>query len=172
MVWLIAISHPKKEVYASQQLQNQGCECFVPMCWRDVPNKGEFKHTVSPQQKQQLVPLLSNYFLFNPNGLAIRTVLSTRGIRGLVKQAGGEPSAVNDREYQRWYEMTSMVADFRKKAAQYVIGQQLKIEEGPFAGMMGNLLEISGGKLKIDVDLMGRSVNLVVGKDAVKSIAA
>lgn len=167
-MWLIAIAHPKKEVYASQQLQNQGCDAFVPMCWRDAPNKGK----VSPQPAQQLVPLLNQYFLFNPKGLAIRTVLSTRGVRGLVKQAGGEPSTVSEREYQRWYEMTSMVADFRQSAAQYVIGQQLKIENGPFMGMVGRLMGISGNKLKLDLEGSGNSVKLSVGKSDVSVIAA
>lgn len=166
MTWLVAVSKPAKESYAAHQLQNQGCDIYLPYCLRDHDRRTNTSGT--PRYE----PLVGRYFLFKTNGLPIRTVLSTRGIHSIVKRGDGSPASVSEREYQRWYEMTSMVADFRKKAAQYVIGQQLKIEEGPFSGLMGNLLEISGGKLKIDVDLMGRSVNLVVGKDAVKSIAA
>lgn len=165
-MWLVAVSKPAKESYAAQQLQNQGCDTYLPYCLRDNDKR---TNTVGIPRCEVLI---SRYFVFRTNGLPIRTVLSTRGIHSIVKRGDGSPAELSEREYQRWHEMTSMVADFRKKAAHYVIGQQLKIEEGPFAGMMGNLLEISGGKLKIDVDLMGRSVNLVVGKDAVKSIAA
>lgn len=164
--WLIAISHPSKEQYAAQQLEQQGCETYVPLCWRDKPHKGRI---VSPRQSPQLVALLNLYFLFKPNGLPVRTALNTRGIRGLVKQAGGEPATVRQRDYERWYEMTSMVADFRQSAAQYVIGQQLKIEEGPFAGTIGRLLEISGSKYKLGLAESGNSLTLTVSKGMVRS---
>lgn len=164
--WLIAVSHPSKEQYAARELENQGCQCFVPLCWRDPPNKGRI---VSRPAGPQLVPLLSQYFLFRSMGLPIRTVLSTRGIRGMVKQAGGEPATVRQQDYERWYELTAMVADFRKTAAQHVIGEQLRVEGGPFAGQMGRLLEISGGKYKIGLAAAGNSLTLTVNRDQVRS---
>lgn len=144
MVWMVAISKPAKESYAAQQLQNQGCEIYLPYCLRDHDGRTNTKG------KSNYEPIISRYFLFRANGLPIRTVLSTRGIHSIVKQGDGGPAVVTDQEYARWVSWTSVVHDFRKKAAQYVIGQQLKIEEGPFANLLGNILEISGSKLKIE----------------------
>lgn len=166
MTWLVAISKPAKESYAAEQLRNQGCETYVPFCLRDHDGRSNTKGT--PRYE----PLLGRYFLFKANGLPIRTVLSTRGIHSIVKGGDGSPSSVSEREYQRWYEMTSMVADFRKSAAQYVIGQALRIETGAFAGMMGNLMEISGNKLKISLAASDNSIKLTVGKSDVSVIAA
>lgn len=167
--WLIAISHPSKEQYAAQQLEQQGCETYVPLCWRDKPKRPRSGKDVSHTNTPQIVPLISAYFLFRSMGLPVRTVLNTRGIRGIVKQAGGEPATVRQKDYERWYEMTSMVADFRQSAAQYVIGQQLKIEEGPFAGTIGRLLEISGSKYKLGLAESGNSLTLTVSKGMVRS---
>lgn len=167
-MYLVAISKPSQELFAARELTNQGCDCYVPMCIREVTNR----RGVSRRTEPKYLPLLSKYFLFNPNGLPVRIIKNTRAIAGIVEQGDGSPAQVSEREYQRWVEMTSAVQDFRKTAAEYVIGQQLKIEKGPFAGLMGNLLEVSSGKLKIDVDLMGRSVNLVVAKADVSVSAA
>lgn len=164
MDWLIAISHPKQEKYAASQLENQGCETYVPMCWRDAPHRGRI---VSRKQAQQIVPLLSAYFVFKTNGLPVRTVLSTRGIRSIVKQSDGSPATMRQSEYERWVEMTSAVQDFRKTAAEYVIGQQLKIEKGPFAGLVGRLLEISSGKVKLELQSETNSLTITTDKTMV-----
>jgi hypothetical protein len=135
MGWLVAISHPQKESYAAQQLRNQGCETYVPFCVEDRVSRGK--------KTAQYVPLMRRYFLFNPMGLPIRTVLSTRGIRSIVTQGDGSPAKVSNAEYERWVEQSSAVQDFRRKAALYVIGQTVSFQKygQTFTGIICDIMK-------------------------------
>lgn len=165
MTYLVAISKPSQELFAARELTNQGCDCYVPICIREVTNR----RGVSRRTEPKYLPLLSKYFLFNPNGLPVRIIKNTRAIAGIVEQGDGSPAQVSEREYQRWVEMTSAVQDFRKSAAEYVIGQQLKIEKGPFAGLVGRLLEISSGKVKLELQSETNSLTITTDKTMVSS---
>lgn len=158
-MYLVAISKPSQEQYAASQLTNQGCECYVPVCLKDVSQK----------QKSEYSVILPRYFMFNPNGLAVRKVLNTRGVAGIVKHGDGTPAKVNERDFQWWVEMTAAVQDFRRKAAQYMIGQQLAVTEGPFAGMVGELIGYSGQKLKLELSGSVNSLTITTDKSMVSS---
>lgn len=144
-MWYCAVSKPSKEVYAAQQLRNQGADTFVPMCLRDVKRRKDAPSEVREQ------PVLSRYFLFRPNGLAIRTVLSTRGIAGIVKWGSGEPIQVSQEAYDKWVRDASAVQDMRAKAAEYILSQTYNVQTSRGTTFAGELIEILSGKLKFQL---------------------
>lgn len=160
-MFLVAISKPSQELYACQQLTNQGAQCYLPMCLED--------RSVKQKSEPRLIPLLKRYFLFDPCGIPVRTVLNTRGIASIVKQGDGSPAKVSQKEYDWWVSMTAAVQDFRQSAAQYMIGQTVRVSEGPFAGMLGELIGVSGNKLKITLSGAQNSLTITTDKSTVSS---
>jgi transcription antitermination factor NusG len=158
-MYLVAISKPHQEAYAARQLENQGAQCYVPVCLKDVSQKSQSHYS----------PLLARYFMFAPQGLAIRKVLNTRGVSGIVKHGDGTPAQVSKKDFEWWLSMTAVVQDMRRKTAQYMIGQTVAVSEGPFAGLLGELIGFSGQKLKLQLPESQNSLILTVGKDAVSS---
>lgn len=163
MVWLVAISKPAKESYAAEQLRNQGCETYVPFCLRDVKQKTGSHYT----------PLVSRYFLFLPNGLPIRTILSTRGLHSIVKHGDGSPATVSQSAYEQWVRDSSAVQDMRKKAAEYILRQTYMINSERYGEMPGELIEVlGGGKLKFQLNKDYGHAKITVSKADVSVIAA
>lgn len=161
-MYLVAISKPQQETYAARQLENQGALCYVPVCLRDVSQK----------TGSQFQPLLARYFMFAPQGLAIRKVLNTRGIAGIVKHGDGTPAQVSKRDFEWWQTMTAVVQDMRRQTAQYMIGQAVAVSDGPFAGLVGELIGFSGQKLKIELPKAQNSLTITISKDSVSTVAA
>lgn len=169
MTWLVAISAPQKEVEAAKELTSLGATSYLPMCLRDLKYYKGKKNLESQLKKDPEVPLLQRYFLFEPNGVHIRTILSQKAISGIVKRQTGEPMPVSEAEYNRWVSMTAGLQDFREKSARYILGQQLTIERGPMTGFTGILRQVLGSRVQIEIDSFGNSLKMVVNKEDVRS---
>lgn len=169
MVWHCAISEPQAEEKAAKALEAIGVTVYLPMCLRDLKYYKGKKSLEQQLRKNPEVPLLSRYFLFNPNDNHIRKILSAKHISGIVKRETGEPIPVSQAEYSRWVQITAGLQDFREKSARYILGQQLTIERGPMQGWTGILRQIMGSKLQIEVASLGGSVKLVANQSDVRS---
>lgn len=169
MTWLVGISAPQKEVEAARELTSLGVITYLPMCLRDLKYYKGKKNLEQQLKKDPEVPLLQRYFLFDPNGVHVRTILSGKHISGIVKRQSGEPLPVSQAEYDRWVRITAGLQDFRQRSAQYILGQQLTIERGPMQGWTGILRQIMGSKLQIEVASIGGSVKLVANQSDVRS---
>lgn len=169
MTWLVGISAPQKEVEAAKELSSLGVITYLPMCLRDLKYYKGKKSLDQQLKKDPEVPLLQRYFLFDPNGVHVRTILSGKHISGIVKRQSGEPLPVSQSEYDRWVSITAGLQDFREKSARYILGQQLTIERGPLMGWTGILRQIMGSKLQIEVASIGGNVKLVANQSDVRS---
>lgn len=145
MNWVAVISHAGQQYRAARELQNQGCTVFLPEC---IVEKRDRK---TKQKRTVTVPRLGRYLFCNPNGLAIRTVLSTRGVHSMVRKGSGEPDWIRPETMESVIALMSAVQDMTPRAAAVYVGQKLTVKDGPFAGITGTVIEILGKELKLSL---------------------
>lgn len=142
-MWLAVISKPKEEYRATRELQNQGATVFLPECLARRPQKG------ATAFRDVLTPLFPGYLFAALNGVSVRSVLNTRGVRGVVKYGSGEPIWMREREMQALMAICGAVVDMRPQAARLHVGMNIVVKHGPFAGLSGTIVEILKNELKI-----------------------
>jgi transcription antitermination factor NusG len=141
-MWLVGITRPGEQRRAAQCLREQGCDIFLPM----RPEK----RRVGTKIQTVPVPRFDRYIFIYPNGLAVRTVCSTRGMSDLVKHADGTPGKISSADMHELMGICAATETMEKKAAAWFIDQRLTVENGPFAGISGLVKKILKGKLELE----------------------
>jgi transcriptional antiterminator NusG len=98
-------------------------------------------------------------------------VRNVNGVSGFV--GGKEPSALRDEEVRRILGQTESIAQEAISEIPYVVGDTVKIKEGPFKDFDGVVDEIhpEKGKIKVMVSVFGRSTPVEVDFAHVESIS-
>ena len=82
-----------------------------------------------------------------------------RGINGIINFMGGDrPIALKKAEVDRIFEQISQSKDTEKPKVSFMVGENVKINDGPFVSLLGKIDEIDPekGKLKVSVSIFGR----------------
>lgn len=151
--WYVVYSKPRKEETARFHLVHKGLETFFPRLL--LPGRS--------LKCQRIVPLFPNYLfvrLCTPE--EYNYVRWSPGVRCVVN-FNGTPTPIDD-----------MVVSFLKKRANpegimeacvnLVIGQEVRITEGPFEGLIGIIQNPpdAKGRVRILLELLGRQVKAEV----------
>ena len=126
-----------------------------------------FDISSSPKVDQQLFP---GYLLIEMEAVqeAMRLVLSTpRATRFL---GGKDPVPLSHKEIERvLMQMRGEVAVATKKS-DFVVGSEIEVSEGPFAGFMGivDRVDEEAEKLTVMVSIFGRMTPVELGFDQIK----
>ncbi len=111
-------------------------------------------------------------FDVDPSVNSIAPVRSTRGVVGLVK-FGGQPAIVEDEvmDYLMRNEDTESGLH-QDDRPQFCMGENVKLVEGPLAGMEGVFSQEDGEKrVTVLLDLMGKANRVAVNRDWVVKAA-
>jgi transcriptional antiterminator NusG len=82
-----------------------------------------------------------------------------RGVQGIINFIGDErPIALKQSEIDRIIAQVAEAQGKEKPKIEYVVGQEVKITDGPFHNLTGSIDEVdpSRGKLKVSVSIFGR----------------
>ena len=82
-----------------------------------------------------------------------------RGINGVINFMGGErPVALKQPEIERIFEQIDQSKGTEKPKVSFEVGEEVKINDGPFVRLTGRIDEIDPerGKLKVSVSIFGR----------------
>ena len=82
-----------------------------------------------------------------------------RGINGIINFMGGErPVALKKDEIERIFEQINQSKGTEKPKVSFEVGEEVKINDGPFVSLTGRIDEIDPerGKLKVSVSIFGR----------------
>ena len=82
-----------------------------------------------------------------------------RGINGVINFMGGErPVALKQSEIERIFEQIDQSKGTEKPKVSFEVGEEVKINDGPFVSLTGRIDEIDPerGKLKVSVSIFGR----------------
>lgn len=82
-----------------------------------------------------------------------------RGVQGIIGFIGGErPSPLKQEEIDRIINQVQAAEGVEKPKVEYSVGDEVKINDGPFLNLTGRIDEIDPerGKLKVSVSIFGR----------------
>lgn len=145
----VRISETLRQRVETMNLSGKVFELLVPTQDRIIIRQGK-KSTV----KEKIFPgyLLVKIILDDPTWLAIRT---TPGITGFVG-TGNKPTPLSDAEVANIQKFVSSPAPRYK--TKFVVGEAVKITDGPFSDFLGTIHEMdeTKGKVKVLVSIFGR----------------
>ncbi len=160
--WIVVNTHPHKEATAITNLANQGFGTYCPLVRKQV------RH--ARKTRSVLRPLFPGYvFVDTPNETSWRPVLSTFGVRTLVR-SGDQPSRLDARfiEALRAREADGVIV---APAMPYAAGQKIRIAEGPFDGTVATIIALDEkDRLVVLMELLNRPVRVHVDARNVSAV--
>ena len=161
--WAAINTHPHREHVAVENLVRQNFQVYFPR---------ELKRVRHARRVQDVMrPLFPGYvFAQVSSELTMwRPILSTYGVRGLVR-FGDRPAYVDGSfiEGLRAREVDGVIA---KPAMPYRLGQEVRLNGGPFDGLIGRIIEMNDkDRLVLLTNLLQQDVRLKVTSDSVRAL--
>lgn len=155
--WYVVYTKPRKEAFVECQMQRKGITVFFPQLL--IP--------VAPvrRAKCRIVPLFPNYvFVCIQESRQYDGARWTPGVNYIVN-FHGTPAPIDDAIIQFLQQQTSSEGYITAQST-VTAGQEARINDGPFAGLVGAIQNPPNarGRVKVLLSLLGRevSVNLPV----------
>lgn len=167
MSWYILTTAPQREFKASKALDDLGLRAVVPYAIRH--RKGRAKGN-KPVMIPFRVPLLPGYIFAAPahDDMPWYAIKALPDVRGRVA-FDGQPALLSDAEVDR---MRRLAETERKEVYRGLkVGDKVDIMDGPFSGLDATLEAIGHAKVKVTVQIFGRSTSAVMRPDQVARAA-
>ncbi|MCX7144181.1 MAG: transcription/translation regulatory transformer protein RfaH [Proteobacteria bacterium] len=158
--WYAVSCKPRQETVAEENLQRQGFQVYLPRIRIRHRRRGQWLDVV-----EALFPRYV-FIRIDPRQRSTAPVRSTRGVLGLVR-FGGQPAVVPDAVMEALQQREDAASGMHEDTrAQFSAGEQIKIVEGPLAGMEGVFTQQDGEKRVILLlDLLGKANKVKVDRD-------
>ena len=151
--WLVVNTHAHRERLAVENLDRQSFEAYCPQLQKILRTRGV--------PRVVLRPLFPGYIFVraDPEDKKLwRPILSTYGVRQLVRLGENCPSSIDPRFIAalRTREVEGAVV---RPPSPYQVGQDIRIAGGPFDGLVATILQIDDKeRLVVLMDLLGQAV--------------
>mgnify|MGYP000237495554 CR=1 FL=1 len=161
--WYVIHTKPRQEFRASEQLQNQGYEVFLPSIGAEHLKAGQVQHRIEPLFPRYLFIRLNQV---DQNWGPIR---STKGVSQLVR-FGGVPASLDDEQI----EAISYWANRAPEKTLFQENQVVSIVEGPFVGMEGffqrlETVETGEERALVLMELFGKTQRVMMRIETLKA---
>ncbi len=153
--WLAVNTHPHREKEAIENLKRQDYDVYCPMMVKRIRHA----RRVSDEQR----PMFPSY-VFVEHATAKhrwRPILSTYGVRSVVRQ-GNDPGLLSG-QLIAGLKSREVGGVIGKPANPYSVGQKVLLEEGPFAGLIGQIVELrEKDRIMLLLDLLKQQVKVQI----------
>ena len=144
-------------------IKNEEMGDFVAEILMPVKTVKDFRNGKKRESEMKLYPsyLFVRARLFDDEGTLLEAPWSflrrTDGVIGLI--GGQNPVALKTEEINTILQQVADAADKVVPKVNFNVGERVKITDGPFANLAGNIDKIDAdrGKLEVSVDIFGRS---------------
>ena len=163
-VWYLVHCKPNSEQIAFRNLKNQDFSAFLPL------QKLTVRKDIGFQTRAR--PLFPGYMFVaqNPDAGQWRKINSTRGVARLVCLAA-DPTPVPRIIMNQLFEHCDMDGVFQQ-SVNLVTGDNVKISQGPFSGMIGKIIEIEPSqRVHLLLDVLGQKSKMTIDSGAITPIA-
>jgi transcriptional antiterminator RfaH len=153
--WYLVYSKPRQELCSLENLERQGFECFLPLI---AVEKLRRKVIVVVQE-----PLFPRYLFIrldaSQEGRSWNPIRSTTGVSRLVS-FGQVPAKVEDLLVDT---IRASLADVGVQKRHFEVGEVLRINDGPFAGLEA-IYQMPDGEARVMVliDILSKKVSLSI----------
>jgi transcriptional antiterminator RfaH len=158
--WVVVNTHPHREPVALENLARQGFPAYCPSVRRRI--------THARRTRDVLRPLFPGYLFVHVNSdqLEYRPILSTRGVRTLVR-FGQRPSFLED-AFIRDLKSREVEGVIVRPPSPYKVGQTVSIAGGPFDGIAAAIIEMDEkDRLVVLMKLLNRSIKVEIRAEMV-----
>ena len=142
---------------SENELEDHVFEVLVP-----EQTVSEVKHGKKSQRKRKLYPgyLFIHCRLYDEENKIVQKVwYFINGADGVIGFAGGKmPAPLKDSEIDRILKQVVEAEGKEVPKVQYEVGEEVKITDGPFLNLSGQIdeIDVDRGKLKVSVSIFGR----------------
>lgn len=159
--WFAVQVRPRHELTTAKILRNKGVEEFVPLY--------NSRRQWSDRQKDIQLPLFTGYIFCKFASRAKLPVVTTPGVIRIVGSRKG-PIPIADHEIASI--QIAVQEPVNVSPHPYLaIGSKVKVEEGPFTGLQGILVNHkNGSQLVVSLDIVQRSMAIEIDRSAVKIV--
>ena len=129
--WFVVMTKPKQEIKAKLNLENQNFHVLLPMLKLDSDAK-------------KTEPLFPSYLFvnFDPEDYKWLKISNTRGVKKILK-CSIHPTEVDSEFVKLLLNCTDKFGFLKKTFCKYKINQKIKIINGPFRKMLGEVKSLS-----------------------------
>lgn len=156
--WFALRTKSNREWITASSLGGQGYETFLPLYGRPVSRKSD---KPTPQ------PLFPGYVFCRFDVKQRLPIVQNSGVVHIVS-AGRIPVPLLDDEIDSLKIVTQRPTDVDRYPS-FVVGQMVKVTEGPLRGAMGTIIQDGTDLLVVSITLLQRSVSIAVAKEWVQS---
>ena len=156
--WLTIYSKPRAEFFVSNGLEQRGYASLLPVCQRQVKQRGE--------KPPPILPLFPRYLFVNLlEGVSWYPILSVPGVTTLLSFGQDQPvvvpEAVINELVQRLIAEDGVII-IKPEPDELKAGQRCMITAGPLINRTGLFVGSVGGRTKLLLEILGRSSLTVV----------
>ncbi len=129
--WFVVMTKPKQEIIAKLNLENQNFHVLLPMLKLD-------------NEEKKTEPLFPSYLFinFDPEDYKWLKIRNTRGVKKILK-CNIYPKEVDKEFIKILLNCTDKYGLLKKTFYKYKINQKIKIINGPFTQMLGEIKSLS-----------------------------
>ena len=164
--WYACYTRARAEKQVAKTLQERGFESYLPLVSRERQWKDRKK--VVP------FPLFPSYVFGRFSLRDMHAILTTPGVSTIVRTQGGQPSVIpaeeldNVRRFAEALARTGLEPETRPLLAE---GQRVRINEGPFAGIEGVVVENRGRKrVLVGIAAIGQGLEIDIDTRVLKPL--
>lgn len=164
--WYAVCCKPRQEVIAEENLLRQGYRVYLPRIRNTHHRRGQWVDVIEPLFPRYL------FIQMDPTLRSTAPIRSTRGAVGLVR-FGGQPAEIPDEVIDAIVQREAPDSGLHQENRPlFCAGEQIRLEEGPLAGMEGVFVEKDGEKRVIVLlELLGKVNKIRVNRDWVVQTA-
>jgi len=141
--WHVLYTKPRNEKKVTERLTEQGFEMYCPL----VKTMRQW----SDRKKKVQVPLFPSYIFANIEETARRKLLHDPGVLNFVYWLGN-PAIVREEEMEAIKKIAARGEDIHVTGSGFEKGQFVKIPEGPFKGLSGQIDKVDSRKVIVYVE--------------------
>ena len=170
--WLVLRTHRARELWAAENVARQGHDWYFPKILKTVKRKNSGSLDAVSE------PLFPGFLFVLPRSDGQwGHLLNTFGVKSVL-MTGGFPSKMADRDVRRFRDLEDkdgfVVLPKNEDCVKekFVIGQELKVVDGPFSGYHGICQgQDSRQRIKLLMDYMSRKTQVLIESESVKEIS-
>lgn len=160
--WYAVSCKPRQELVAQENLKRQGFHAYLPRIQLKKRRGGSWVDVIEV--------LFPRYIFIRVDTAlkSIASVRSTRGVVGLVR-FGGQPAVVADEVIEAVIQREAPGMGLRRDDRPlFGLGEQVRLMEGPLAGMEGVFVQEDGEKRVIVLlEMLGKANKVKVDRDLI-----
>lgn len=157
--WLVIYTKPRNEKKVTERLQTKGFEVYCPLVttlriWSD-------------RKKKVKVPLINSYVFVKTSEKYRDEVLMDPGVVRFIFWLG-KPAVVREEEIEAIKDILDNGSDIQVSNEAFRKGDVLTINEGPFKGLMGEVIDIDRNVVYVYIQQLGCKIQFKYSKRFLK----